>query len=216
MELRHLIQILLRRWWLVLIVPLVMLPILLVRIRTQPYQTTVRATVLIPGDTEIPGSSERPELMVLDDLPVLVSSSVFAQAVVDELATKDTDIGVDAVKESLAGSRYSRILTIAVTRDDRDDALAIAEAAGAVLPAQVNRYLVADASAPATVNVIDPPGDPTRSRPNQWLILFAQLVVATAAGIGIALLAHQFDRAESEDAEIRGSADVQDLSGAAK
>lgn len=182
-----------KRWWLVILVPAVVLPLLILRARIQPFQSSLNAVVLIPGDTEIPGNSERPELMVLDDLPALVASRVFAEAVTEHMSARDgaaseaTD--VNAVQAALSGSRYSRILTVTVTQESRDDARRIAESAAAVLPGVINRYLVADSTSPATVQIIDPPSEPTRSRPNQTLILTAMTLVAIAVGAGLALAA---------------------------
>jgi capsular polysaccharide biosynthesis protein len=190
MTLRDLVLVLLRRWWLVAIVPAIVLPLLIVRARTQPYQTKFNAVVLIPGDTEIPGNSERPELMVLDDLPTLVSSRVFADAVAADLQGRGSTLTDGDVEGAISGSRYSRVLTISVTRDDAAQAKGIAESAAEVLPAQVNQYLVADQSKPATVQIIDPPGDPVRSRPNQSLVFVAMTLLAVAVGAGLALLAH--------------------------
>lgn len=196
MTLREIVEALRKRWWLAVLVPAIILPLLIVRARIQPYQTTLNAIVLIPWDTQDPGDSERPELMVLDDLPSLVSSRVFAEAVANDMASRGAGgsvvTDVDGVKAALGATRYSRVLTVTVTRDDRDEARAIAESAAAVLPGQVNRYLVADPTEPATVQIIDPPGDPTRSRPNQALIIAALTVVAFAVGAGIALTAEMW------------------------
>jgi len=193
---REIVSALRRRWWLVVIVPAIVLPLLIVRARTQPYQTTINAVVLLPGDTEDPGNSERPELMVMDDLPTLVTSQVFAEAVSQDLAARENgaDLAgdIDGIKSSLAASRYSRVLTITVTRESSDEARSLAESAAAVLPEQVNRYLVADQARPANVQIIDPPGDPTRSRPNQTLILIALTLVAVAIGAALAVLAHHW------------------------
>lgn len=190
MTLRELVRVLTRRWWLVVIVPAIVLPLLVVRARTQPYQSTLNAVVLIPGDTEIPGNSERPELMVLDDLPTLVASRVFADAVAQDLPNRGFSLTAEDLSGSISGERYSRVLTIKVTRESAAEARAIAESAAVVLPAQVNLYLVADPSEPATVQIIDPPGNPTRSRPNQVLIFAAMTLVAAAVGAGLALVAH--------------------------
>ena len=65
----------------------------------------------------------------------------------------------------------------------------IAESAASVLPSVVNQFLVADPAEPATVQIIDPPGDPTRSRPNQMLIIVALTIVSVAVGAGIAVAA---------------------------
>ena len=47
-----------RYWWIALLAPAIVLGILSVRNLTADYQTSFRASVLLPGDTEIPGSSE--------------------------------------------------------------------------------------------------------------------------------------------------------------
>ena len=201
MTLRELISVLLKRWWLVVLVPAIVLPLLLVRSRTQSYQTSFKAVVLLPGDTEIPGSSERPELMVMDDLPTLVESRVFAEAVARDLAAKQLTLTANDIQGSVIGSRYSRALTVTVTRDSAGDAREIAESAASILPDQVNAFLVADPAEPATVNIIDPPGEPNRSRPNQTIVTIALTLLAAAVGAGIALVANAWnlERPHSSD-----------------
>ncbi|MEA2514840.1 MAG: hypothetical protein QOJ59_4329 [Thermomicrobiales bacterium] len=191
MDLPELIAILRRRWWLVVLVPVLVAGFLVWQGRTRPYQVTLRATILIPGDTEIPGNSERPELMVLDDLPLLVDSRAFAEGV--HAAMPATALTVDDVQASLSGVRYSRVLTVVVTREDGAAATQIAQAVAQTLPDLVNRYLIPVGGAPATVNVIDPPGEPTRSRPNQALKSAVLLLAAVAVGGGFALLADLAD-----------------------
>ncbi len=185
MELREIGWALRRWWWLALLVPALTGAILVVRAVRAPYQSTLRATVLIPGDTEIPGSAERPELMVLDDLPALISSRVFAEAVVRQ----DPALDVDGTQRSLSGSRYSRVLTVTATNPDKQRASAIARAAQVVLPQAVNDNLVAAAGAAATVRIIDPAGTATRDRAGRLQIMLAQLLVAAAVGVGLAVLA---------------------------
>lgn len=194
MTFREVVLVLLKRWWLVLLVPAVALPLLIVRARMAPYQATLNAVVLIPGDTETPGDSEKPELMVLDDLPSLVSSRVFAEAVAASAPVAGGELTVDDIQASLGATRYSRVLTITVTRDDREDVSAIGAAVASVLPNQVNTFLVADPAKPATVQIIDPPSAPTRSRPNGMLIIFALTLVAAAAGCALALVAEAWTR----------------------
>ena len=52
MESRRVLIVLLRRWWLVVGLPLVVMVGTLLTSGGQPYVATVRATILIPGDTE--------------------------------------------------------------------------------------------------------------------------------------------------------------------
>jgi capsular polysaccharide biosynthesis protein len=185
-ELPELIAILRRRWWLIVLVPVLFAVVLVWQGRTRPYQVTLRATILIPGDTEIPGNSERPELMVMDDVPALVDSRAFAEGV--HAAMPGTGMSVDDVQASLDSSRYSRVLTVLATREDASAASEIAVAVEQTLPDLINRYLIPTGGPPATVNVIDPPGEPTRSRPNDDVKFAVLLMVSVAMGVGLAVV----------------------------
>ena len=186
MELPELIAVLRRRWWLVVVVSVVVAGVLVWQARARPYQVSLRATVLIPGDTEIPGNSERPELMVMDDVPALVDSRAFAEGV--HAAVPGTALTVDDVQASLDASRYSRVLTVLVTRENADEATEIAGAVAKTLPDLINRYLIPTGGPPATVNVIDPPSEPTRSRPNDAAKFVVLLMAAAAVGGGMAIV----------------------------
>jgi capsular polysaccharide biosynthesis protein len=191
-ELPELMAVLRRRWWAVVLVPLLVAGLLVWQHRHRPYQVSIRATVLIPGDTEIPGNSERPELMVLDDLPPLVESHAFAEGV--HAAMAGTALSVEDVQASLTGSRYSRVLTVLATRDDPAEASAIADAVAQTLPDLINRFLIPVGGAPATVRIIDPPGEPTRSRPDEALKDAVLIMAAIAAGGGLALILDRVGR----------------------
>jgi hypothetical protein len=151
---------------------------------------SLSATVLIPGDTEIPGDSERPELMVMDDVPVLVESQAFAEGVL--AAIPESGLTVGAVRDSLSASRYSRVLTVHVTSSDKERTVTIAEAVAGQVSGLINQYLVASGGDPATVQVIDQPSEPSRSRPNELFKALAVLMAAAGAG---ALLALAVERA---------------------
>lgn len=202
--------IVLRRWWLVLGVPLLVLASTILFSLQQPYVGSFRAPVLIPGDTEDPGDAERPELMVLDDVPTLVRSQRFAELVREELRSSAPAAGLSrgAIQASLTASRYSRILSVEATRDDEAEALAIAEAAAVVLPAAVNKYSVPRGEAAAQTSIID---DPTVSRryESSWeLILALETVVALAVGIALAALAHALDDKLYTATDVEGTAGV--------
>jgi capsular polysaccharide biosynthesis protein len=191
MDLNEFGTILLRRWWLILGLPLVVFLVLVWWTNDPPFESRFRATVVMPGDTEIPGNSERPELMVLDDLPELVESQVFAEDVTNALpAVGGPQLPVDEVQDSLSADRYSRILTVHATNDLKSHAESIARAAESVLPDAINQYLVADGAAPATVSIIDPAGEASPDDENRWLIIGVETVVAAAAAVGLALASH--------------------------
>jgi capsular polysaccharide biosynthesis protein len=195
MELRRSLEILLRRWWLIAALPALVLVGALLRTASEPYTATVRATILIPGDTETTGNADRPELMVLDDAPVLVGSHAFAGAVLAALpnVVDAPNLSVDQIQAALSATRYSRVLTITVKSHDERDATAIARAAQAALPDAVNQYMVAAHAQPATVKIIDPAGEATRGGSNRTLILIVEVLVAFAAGVGLAAFAAAID-----------------------
>lgn len=154
-----LVALLRRRWWIILGLPLVVMALVFWRTHDRPMEVSFRATVVIPGDTEIPGSSERPELMVLDDLPGVVSSRAFAERAHASLPT-GTALKVAVVQSALGADRFSRILTVYATHQDGATASAIAAAAAQALPQAINDILIPQGGDPATVTLIDPPGEP--------------------------------------------------------
>lgn len=179
----QLMSVIRRRWWIVLLLPIVAVMATYLFQRNEPYQSTVRATVLIPGDTEDTGNSERPELMVLDDLPPFLRSYAFATQV--QAAMPDTNLSIEQVRSTLDGSRYSRVVTVYITSEDVGRVEAISKATESVLPAAINDYLMpADDTQQATVRIIDPPTTPTRDRDGHWL----QLLITAALGVLIGSL----------------------------
>lgn len=178
----QLMSVIRRRWWIVLLLPLVAVLATYFLQRQEPYQSSVRATVLIPGDTEDPGNSERPELMVLDDLPPFLRSYAFASQVYSALP--NANLTIEQVQSTLDGSRYSRVLTVDVTNEDKTQVEEIAKAVESVLPVAINDYLVPEDGQQATVRIIDPPSVPTRDREGHWL----QLLITAALGVLIGAL----------------------------
>jgi hypothetical protein len=172
-----------RYWWIALLTPTLVLTALVVRNVTAPYQCSFRASILLPGDTEIPGSAERPELMILDDLGPVVASQAFAQMVADRAA-----MPLNALNAELSASRYSRIATITVKSDDQETARRIAEAAAQVLPDAVNRLMVADGEPAATVQIIDPPETTMRGDADQWRTTWLATVTGLAIGCFLAVV----------------------------
>lgn len=176
------VSVIRRRWWIVLLLPIVAVLATWLFQRQEPYQSTVRAIVSIPGDTEDPGNSERPELMVLDDLPPFVRSHAFARLVHDAMPTNEWT--VDQIGSTLDGSRYSRILTVTITNDDADMVRQVASGVELALPGAVDAFLMPDDGPSATVRIIDPPTEPTRQRDGHWL----QLLITAALGVLIGSL----------------------------
>ncbi len=167
-----------RFWWLVLIGLAFGLLVGLLLTPEPGYTASFRATVLIPGDTEDTGSSERPELMVLDDLGPFTESWAFAETVA---AAMPGDVATDDIYGMLQGSRYSRVATVTVTGENADDVLDVANAAAGVFPQAVNDHLVAPGSGDATVQIIDPPREATRDQGMRWIRIGAIGLIGAAA-----------------------------------
>jgi capsular polysaccharide biosynthesis protein len=183
-DLVDLLRAIVRFWWIALLIPVIILAALTVRNLTAEYQSSFRATILLPGDTEVPGSAERPELMILDDLGPVVESRAFA-----EIVAATASLPIEEIEGALSATRYSRVATIIASSGDRDNAQRLAEAAAAALPTAVNELMVAQGGQQATVKVIDPPGDPTRGEPDKWRITLIATVVGLAIGCFLAIVA---------------------------
>lgn len=186
----------LRRWWLVAGLPVIVLLGTLIASSSQPYVATVKAEILLPGDTEDTGDAERPELMIMDDAPVVMTSQRFValvQAQLDSPIGSGPSLSDDEIKDSLSATRYSRVLEIRVERDDQDEALAIGQAVASVLPDAVNNLMVADGAAKATVNILENPEQALQDAESRRLLLVVQTLVALAAGCGLAAFAAALD-----------------------
>lgn len=196
MELRRVLTVLLRRWWLVAGLPVIVLLGTLIASSNQPYVATVEAAILLPGDTEETGDAERPELMIMDDAPGVVTSSRFVeivQAQLDSPIAGGPTLTDDEVKQSISATRYSRTLEIRVERDDASEALAIGQAVASVLPDAINSLMVAPGDDAATVNLLETPTEALRDAESRRLLLVVQTLVALAAGAGLAALAAALD-----------------------
>ncbi len=191
----RILSILSRRWWLVIGLPVAAVLGTLFLSRDEPYVATFQASILIPMDTEDPGDAERPELMVGDDLPLVIGSQRFAEKVEAELDRVGGPVRMTwpEIQASIRATRYSRILRVEVTRDDGDEALAIAGAAATVLPNAVNQYAVPVGEPAARTPIIDAPSVRREFVSERPLVLAVQFVVALGVGIGLAALAHALD-----------------------
>ena len=171
-----------RFWWVAFLAPAIVLSVLTIRNVTADYKSSFSASVLLPGDTEIPGSAERPELMILDDIGPVVASDTFAQIVADAAS-----LPADAVVGHLSATRHSRIVTIVASASNSARAQQIAIAAASALPQAVNALMVAKGGQEATVLVLDQPANPIRGDADKWRITALATVVALGIGCFLAV-----------------------------
>lgn len=195
MDGRRALEAVLRRWWLVMALPLAVLIGTLLTSASQPYVASVRATVLLPGDTQETGNADDPSRMLMDSAPLVIESNAFARAVASELPRSMPNGRLDAadVESSLSARYYSYVLTVEARRDDAQEALAIARAVQEVLGDSINQYLVGASGQTANVQIIDPPGRALRDGADRALVVVVQTVVALVVGLGLAALAGTLD-----------------------
>jgi capsular polysaccharide biosynthesis protein len=186
MDLWSLVRALARSWWLIAGVALVSTVAARLLLPDAPYQVTIKASVIVAGDTEMPGQAERPELMVLDDLLPLVESPVFAELVHDSLPSPAAeDISTEDVHDALSGSRYSRILSVTVSGSSPERVEAIGDAVNGALPAAVGTYLVAPGDTEPTVRIIDPGGAPEQQFLRRWISIGVVVLFAVFAAVSL-------------------------------
>lgn len=186
MDLWSLLKALGRTWWLITGAALLSGAVAWLVLPEAPFQVTVQASVILPGDLERPGRAERPELMVLDDLLPLVGSPVFAELVHRSLTLPaGEEMSVGDVQETLSGSRYSRILSVTVSGASAGRVEAIAAAVTSAIPEAVTTYSIAPGDAQPAIRIIDPGTVAERQSFRRWLsigvvVLFAVFAVVSA------------------------------------
>lgn len=171
-----------RFWWLVVAIPAVALAVQVAQMQSAPFQAEFRAVVVLPGDTDDPGRSERPELMIMDDVPQLIGSALFAERVRAHLDVGGVVMVAERIESSLSATRYARTVTVVARDDERDVAITVASAAEAVFDGAINDTLVADAGPRATITIIEPVDGARRGRADRWQV--AALVTAAMAFVG--------------------------------
>ncbi len=204
MELKAYIQILWRRWWLVALVPvLVLAGVLYQAVRSHPsYTATAQMSVTRqPEQDTVPAyrydeyynllSSE----FILDDLVDITRGNVFAGDVAKTIAEKDqVTISSGEIQGSLSSSRKNRILTINARASTPERAIMIAQAATATLEQKTTSYFGFNpAERGAIITTVQQPLSAAASTSRQQLIFVLEVIVALFAGVLLAFLVDYLD-----------------------
>ncbi|MFQ5945037.1 MAG: hypothetical protein ACE5NC_02150 [Anaerolineae bacterium] len=213
MELRHYWEIVVRRGWVVVLVPLVALISWLV-LRPAPtvgYQGTLRFMVgITPPEGPLTGdelySFELASEFIVDDFAEVVKSRAFAQDVAARLLDEGAEVQRCAI-QGYAVTRLHRILSVTISCPDRDEAVAIAQATQRALEEENARYFTQLGARGALVTVIDP-AIVTAVPPSlrERLDLPIRLALGVLGGLGLAFLLDYLDTSirTSRDAESLG------------
>ncbi len=200
MELLRYWEIIVRRAWIVLLVPgVALISWLIVRVPpTEGYQGSLRFMVgVTPPEGPLTGdelySFELASEFIVDDFAEVVKSQAFAQDVAARLADHEVEVQRCAI-QGFAVTRLHRILTVTISCPDRDEAVAIAQATQRTLEEENARYFTQLGARGALVTVIDPAVvTPVPPSLRERLDLPIRLALGVVGGLGLAFLLDYVD-----------------------
>ncbi|HVB65481.1 MAG TPA: Wzz/FepE/Etk N-terminal domain-containing protein, partial [Nitrolancea sp.] len=189
MELKAYLSILWRRWYIIVLVPLVVLAGVLYQSRNISLTYTAQARVSIVRSAVEPGQNQYFQYdgyyqylaseYALDDLVQVVQGNVFASDVSAEIK-KDSgaDVSADEVQGSIQSSRVNRILTISVTSSSADRAVLIASEAAKTLESNGTSYFKTTPAVSASIQTIQKPLSASVNSNKRNLLYLLQIAVA--------------------------------------
>jgi capsular polysaccharide biosynthesis protein len=203
-ELKEYIVILWRRWWLVVLLPLIVLVGVLYQAASGQPTYTATAQLAV---TRSPQQATIPEFRydeyynylaseyMIDDMVDIVLGNVFAQDVSETIAaTNSVNVAPDEIQEAISSSRRHRILTINVTASAPERAMMIAVAAAATLEQNGTAYFGFNpAERGAIIQTVQQPLFASANTEREWLIMALEVVVALFAGVLLAFLVDYLD-----------------------
>jgi capsular polysaccharide biosynthesis protein len=169
MELRAYWEILRRRWWLPLLLAVLVAAISAVQLRpwqTRPpsYTASMRLLVGVLPASDAPVTAYDPRYYawltseyLVDDFTEVVRSGLFAQSVSARLADQAIEIPAGIIQGSAATGQQHRIITLSFGWGDEEQLAAIANAAAAEITENAATYFQALGTEGAGVTVLDGP-----------------------------------------------------------
>ncbi|MCD6344464.1 MAG: hypothetical protein J7M17_02505 [Anaerolineae bacterium] len=213
MELRQMCKILLRWWWLVAI------PIFVVAayvgLTYHPPATNYQVVMRFAAGTEPAGLSQEydryyPWLTseyIANGLADIAVTGAFAEAITARLAEQDIDVAPAAVQGAIVSDNAQSILVIYLTWPDPAQIVDVAEAITAELTENGADYFPQLAKVGIAARRLDTP-TPSPLAPGlraQLLGPGLRLLLAAAAGVGLAFLAHFLDPTVREKSDVEAT-----------
>ena len=206
MELREYWDIFKRRWWIPVLLSLLvgLLSVLQQQPWTPPpvtYQGAMRMLVGVLPAAEQDVTAYDPRYYawltseyLVDDFTEVVGSQLFAQNVSARLADQAIDVPAGMIQGSAATGKQHRIISLSFAGGDEAQVRAVADAAAAELTENATRYFQQLGTEGAGITLIDGPtvtvaGPSLRSR----LDLPLRMILAFLVGVGIVFLLDYFD-----------------------
>lgn len=206
MELREYLQILYRRWWVPVVLALLVAVISAAQLR--PWQTpppTYTASLrMLVGVLPLPSSDETAydpryyawltSEYLVDDFTEVVRSELFSQGVSQRLADEDVTIPADAIQGSATTGKRHRIITLTITWGDSAQLERIAQAAAAELEENAPFYFQQLGTNSAGITLLDSPRIvPVAPNLRSRLELPLRVVLAFLIGIGLVFVLEYLD-----------------------
>lgn len=205
MQLREYLAILRRLWPVVLLLPLLVggLSLALALGRPPVYQATARLLITQAPQPAPPaplpdlndGATWATTEYILDDLPFVLASAVFAEDVRAALAAQGYQADLAAIQSALRPEVTHRAVYLSATAGDPGLALATLRAAVTALQQGGLKYWGRSQAGGLVVAILDPPGAAARVGGAGALVreVGVRVALALAAGVGLALLANYLD-----------------------
>lgn len=215
MEMRAYWEIVRRRWWLPLLLAVLVAAISAVQLRpwSPPpphYTASLRMLVGVLPATEAPLTAYDPRYYawltseyLVDDFTEVVRSQLFATAVSARLANQSIQVPPGAIQGSAATGRQHRIITLSFGWHDAGQLEAIAQAAAAELSENAAIYFTALGTEGAGVTLLDAPavgavGSGLRER-LEWPL---RIGLALLVGLGLVFLLDYLDTSVRDRREV--------------
>jgi capsular polysaccharide biosynthesis protein len=202
-ELKAYLRVLQRRWFIVLILPMVVGLFALYQdvTRTAQYSANARLSVVRQPDADIPDQYQYDEYynyltseFAIDDLVEIARGNVFADAVSANLAAQGIDISGGEVQGALGADRRHRIISLTATSVDPDRALEIVLATADELEDNAFAYLGNQPeNSPVIVRPVQIPSGAAPDTERARLIFIMGVLVALGAGILLAFFVDYLD-----------------------
>lgn len=203
MELKSYLQVLLRRWPSVVLLPLLVGCIAVYQDMSRVTQYTGHArlsVVRLPDQGPVEDFSYDDYYSYLtsefkiDDLVETVDGNVFAAAVAERSAAAGISVDATTMQQILSSDRQHRILSVMATTTEPGRSLQISQAAVAELEENASLYLDMPADANGvSVRVVDYPNEASTDTTRSRIILLLGVLVALGAGILLAFLMDYLD-----------------------
>ncbi len=203
MELKAYLATLWRRWYIVVLVPVIVLAGVVYQSRRVKPSYTATAKMSVVRSSEQPSNPNfqydgyyqyLASEYALDDLVQVVQGNVFANDVAARIKA-DTGAGISAgeVQGAIQSSRVNRILTISATSSTPDRAVTIASEAAKTLEDKGTAYFKTTPDVTASIQTIQQPLGAGENTSKQLLLYLMQIAVAVFAGVLIALFIDYLD-----------------------